>query len=91
MTDCGGGNGPVARPPPESDPVSITSSIPSKKPAPDAALIDEPAVGRMLGCCGKTFQRRRVPGRVKVGRLTRYVRAEVEQWIVAGCPAQPVN
>lgn len=66
------------------------STLTTPATAPEAVLLDEPAVGRMLGCCAKTVHRRRVPGRVKVGRLTRYVRAEVEAWIAAGCPARPV-
>lgn len=69
--------------------VSTLPTPAAKAAALEAALLDEPAVGRLLGCCAKTVQRRRVPGRVKVGRLTRYVRAEVERWIAAGCPAQP--
>ncbi len=69
-----------------------TLTTPAAKAAPlEAVLVNEQAVGRMLGCCAKTVERSRVPGRVKVGRLTRYVRAEVEKWIAAGCPAQPVT
>lgn len=70
--------------------MSTLTTPAAKAAALEAALIDEPAVGRMLGCSAKTVQRRRVPGRVKVGRLTRYVRSEVEKWVAAGCPAHPV-
>jgi len=62
--------------------------------APEAAatplLLDVAEVARLL-TCSKPHVRRladagRMPRPVKLGTLVRWKRAEIEQWLTAGCP-----
>lgn len=66
--------------------MSLNEIRPAITPADDVVLIDEAEVGRLLSVHPKTVARRRVPGRIKLGRLVRYNRAAVLAWVAAGCP-----
>jgi excisionase family DNA binding protein len=54
------------------------------------ALLDVRAVARLLGCSERMVYRQsdagRMPAPVKLGRLTKWRRAELERWIEDGCP-----
>lgn len=53
-------------------------------------LIDVAEVGRLLTCSQAHVRRLadagRMPRPVKLGTLVRWKRAEIEQWLAAGCP-----
>jgi excisionase family DNA binding protein len=60
--------------------------------APEASkLIDSAEVSRMIGVSYRTIWRLKDAGKlpkpVSIGRLVRWRRDEIEQWIAAGCPA----
>jgi excisionase family DNA binding protein len=54
-------------------------------------LIDVQAVAALLGCSTRHVHRLRdtgdMPAGVRVGRLLRWDRRQIEEWIAAGCPA----
>lgn len=54
------------------------------------ALLDVDSVARMLSCSPRHVYRLRdggrMPASVKLGGLVRWNRAEIEQWVAAGCP-----
>ena len=67
---------------------------PSKPPAgasADALLIDVAAVAKLLSVSTRHIHRMRdaglIPAPVKVGRSTRWRRADLDAWIAGGCPA----
>jgi predicted DNA-binding transcriptional regulator AlpA len=55
-----------------------------------AALIDKPAAAALLGVSPRHIDRlrgrRAMPPPVRLGRLVRWSRAELIDWIAAGCP-----
>lgn len=57
----------------------------------ECALLDVRVVARMLGCSARHIRRladaQRMPSPVRLGRVLRWSRATVEQWIKEGCPA----
>ncbi len=59
-------------------------------PPADPAFLDIQAVAAMLHCSPRHVTRQvkegRMPAPVKFGRLSRWPRAALEAWIVAGCP-----
>ncbi len=59
-------------------------------PTPDPLLVDVHAVAQMLGCGWRLVYRLvdsgAMPNKLKVGRLSRWNRAEIENWIANGCP-----
>lgn len=59
-------------------------------PAGEPVLIDVKAVAAMLGCSARHVTRLedsgQLPPAIKLGRLSRWNRATIEQWIAAGCP-----
>jgi excisionase family DNA binding protein len=60
-------------------------------PAVEPAMIDAKGVARMLGCSSRHVARLaengRLPSPVKIGRLVRWPRQTLLDWISAGCPA----
>lgn len=68
---------------------------PGGHPATTPELLDVKAVAAMLGCSARHVSRMadlgRMPDRIKFGALTRWRRADVEQWIADGCPAARVR
>ena len=60
---------------------------------PTLALIDVDAVASLLSCSARHVYRLseagHMPAPVRLGTLVRWNRAELETWLVAGCP--PVN
>ena len=64
---------------------------PEPRPAVFAELLDVRAVALLLGGCSIRHVHRladagKMPPRVKLGSLVRWRRAEVLDWISAGCP-----
>ena len=60
--------------------------------APDrAALLDVVQVGALLGCSPRHVYRMadagKMPPPVRLGALVRWRRAELMEWLAAGCPA----
>ena len=59
-------------------------------PVVNAALISIHDVATLLDCSTRHIYRlvdaRRIPQPIKLGALLRWVRADFEQWIAAGCP-----
>lgn len=60
-------------------------------PVPTSDLVTIRTVAAMLGECSVRHVRRladsgRMPAPVRLGALIRFRRADIEQWIVAGCP-----
>ena len=57
----------------------------------DPALLDVRAVAAMLACAARTVYRLadagRLPSPVRVGTLVRWRRADLDNWLAAGCPA----
>ena len=57
---------------------------------PDALLIPDTVAAALAGIGRATWHRLRAAGKVppcvKLGRACRWNRAEIEGWIVAGCP-----
>lgn len=58
--------------------------------APTSALLNIQDVAAVLNCSVRSIYRlvdtRRIPQPVKLGALLRWVKADFEQWIAAGCP-----
>jgi len=56
-----------------------------------AVLLDVRAVAAMVGCSSRNIYRLsdggRMPRPVKIGRLVRWRRTDIEAWIAAGCPS----
>lgn len=65
------------------------------RPGISAALLDVRAVASLLGGCSVRHVRRltdagKLPQPVRLGSLVRWRRAELEEWISAGClPVRP--
>jgi excisionase family DNA binding protein len=63
----------------------------TKTPPAEPALIDVQAVAKLLGCSSRHVARLedsgQMPRAVKLGRLSRWNRKAIEEWISAGCPA----
>lgn len=61
------------------------------RPAAEPALIDTQSVAELLGCSPRHVARLRdgglMPTPLKLGRLCKWRRAVIEQWIEDGCPA----
>lgn len=55
-----------------------------------SALLDDDEVGVLLRCSARHVQRMarsgRMPPGTKLGALTRWSRAAIEDWIAKGCP-----
>ncbi len=53
-------------------------------------LLDREVVGRMLGVHPRSLlhfvRRGEIPAPVKIGRLVKWNRRELEKWLDAGCP-----
>ena len=66
----------------------VPNSLSPDPPSP--ATYDSPAVARVLGVSLRHVRRmdarRAIPGRMTIGRLVRYRRDAVDQWVAAGCP-----
>jgi excisionase family DNA binding protein len=68
--------------------------IPHPRPSPPDAIlsasIDTEEIARQLHTSHRTVRRldalRAIPGRFTIGRLVRYHRELVLEWIAAGCP-----
>jgi excisionase family DNA binding protein len=65
--------------------------IATVSPPAEAALIDVRAVAALLDCSTRHVYRLadadRMPAPVRIGALVRWRRAEIEEWIAAGCPS----
>lgn len=64
---------------------------PGPQPAVNAELLDVRAVAALLGGCSTRHVYRlcdagRIPRPVKLGALVRWRRAELMEWLAAGCP-----
>lgn len=66
----------------------MIATVPSLQ---EAALIDVKAVAALLGCSTRHIYRLtdagRMPAPVRLGALIRWRRAEIDEWITAGCPS----
>ncbi len=66
---------------------TIESSLSGDSPT---ALIDVGAVAQLCCCSTRTVYRLadagRLPRPVKLGALVRWRRAEIDEWLAAGCP-----
>jgi excisionase family DNA binding protein len=66
----------------------VTATVPLPV---EAALLDVKAVAALLGCSTRHVYRLtdagRMPAPVRLGALIRWRRAEIEEWIAAGCPS----
>lgn len=64
---------------------------PEPRPAVAAELLDVGAVAALLGCSGRHVYRLadagRMPRPLKLGALVRWRRAELLEWLGAGCPS----
>ena len=60
----------------------------------NSALIDVAAVSEILGVCRRTVWRlsssAQMPASLKIGRLVRWRKSEIEEWVSAGCPARRI-
>jgi predicted DNA-binding transcriptional regulator AlpA len=56
----------------------------------ETVLIDVQVVARLLGCSARHVTRMRdvglMPPGVKLGRLCKWPRRAIEEWVAAGCP-----
>ena len=63
----------------------------TKKESLPAELLDVKDVAALLNCGARTVYRQsdagRIPRPVKLGALVRWRRAELLDWIAAGCPS----
>lgn len=70
---------------------TVRSDGVAQSPSDSASLLDVRAVAALLGCSARHVYRLRDGGRmplpVMVGALVRWRRADVEDWITAGCPS----
>ncbi len=68
--------------------MSVPSEPAAQSPAP--ATYDSPDVAHVLQVSLRHVRRldarRVIPGRMTIGRLVRYRRDAVDQWVAAGCP-----
>jgi excisionase family DNA binding protein len=59
-------------------------------PAVTAVVITIDDVAKLLGCSTRHVRRMadsgRIPRPVKFGALLRWIKADIDQWILAGCP-----
>lgn len=59
--------------------------------AETAALLDVRAVAALLDCSARQVFRLseagQMPAPVRIGRLVRWRRAEIDSWLAAGCPS----
>lgn len=66
-------------------------TAPSASDTVATLLLDVRGVAVMVGCSSRSIYRLsdggRMPRPVKIGRLIRWRRSDVEAWIAAGCPA----
>lgn len=57
----------------------------------DVALLDVRQVAEICGCAARTVYRLsdagRMPQPVRIGSLVRWRRADLDDWLAAGCPA----
>ena len=57
---------------------------------PSTGTYDVGAIAELLGCSSRHVRRLadagRMPRPVHIGRLVRWLRADVDQWLAAGCP-----
>ena len=64
-------------------------------PATSPALLDVRAVAQLLGCSARHVYRladaERMPSPVRLGTLVRWRRSDLDDWLAAGCHAQPNN
>ena len=62
----------------------------SLQDSPPAALLDVNGLAALLNCGARTVYRLadagRLPRPVKLGALVRWRRAEIDEWLAAGCP-----
>ncbi len=61
------------------------------EPVPEpAAMLDVDGLGDLLRCSPRSVRRLadagRLPPPVKLGALVRWRRAEIDEWLAAGCP-----
>lgn len=65
--------------------------IPSQGLAKEEALLTKPELAEQLQISPRSLDRgvaeRRIPAPMKIGRLVRWRRVEIERWLDAGCPA----
>ena len=58
---------------------------------PSTGMIDVDAVAGLLGCSSRHVRRMAdsgaMPRPIHLGRLVRWRRADVDQWLAAGCPS----
>jgi predicted DNA-binding transcriptional regulator AlpA len=61
-------------------------------PSPEAELVDAAAVASLLSISNASFfrlaARGGVPSPIRLGRLVRYRRGEIDRWILLGCPSR---
>lgn len=66
----------------------VPTSPPADKPLP--ALLTAQDVATELQCCEENVRRMAatglMPAALKIGKLSRWARADVEAWIQSGCP-----
>jgi excisionase family DNA binding protein len=62
---------------------------PAGSPSPDPATYDAADVGRLLACSVRHVRRlhdaRLMPPAVRLGRLVRWRRADIDAWLTGGC------
>jgi excisionase family DNA binding protein len=67
-----------------------TTTLPVDPPLP-AALLDVRGMAALLDCSPRHVYRMsdagRLPAPVRIGALVRWRRAEIEEWLAAGCPS----
>ncbi len=65
---------------------------PNPRPVESAELLDMHAVAGLLACSKRHVFRLadagRMPRAIRIGRLVRWRRADLQEWINAGCPTQ---
>jgi len=68
----------------------VTTATSPPADAPAAALLDVRAVATLLNCSPRHVYRLadagRLPSPVRIGALVRWRRAELLDWLAAGCP-----
>ena len=62
-----------------------------RMPEAEPATYTTQGAADRLTCSPKTVERLPVPGKIKLGRLVRYDRRIVDEWIAAGCPKNNAN
>ena len=71
--------------------MTSTLSPPTVVDASPAALLDVRAVAAMLGCSPRHVRRMAdsgaMPRPIHLGRLVRWRKADVDQWLANGCPS----